>query len=153
MEIKPLGRKFFWVKSTGNIVAQRGEMSAGIESTKEEDFAVYVQLQGMNPDAIEMTTFEPGQYAENFAQASSWRFDPETGQIVFSYPDPNDPDPPVSVYQPPLTEQVKKLQEENTALKLALTELAESSESDKINMQLALAELAELVVGGGEKVG
>lgn len=146
---QPLGRRLFWVKSTGNIIAQRPELSMGIESTKADDFKVYTELKNYNPDEIEMTTFEPGQYAEDFAQAKSWRFDPETGQIVFYYPEPAE-EPQEPVYQPPLTDQVKKLQEENTALKLALAELAETSESDKIAMQLALAELADLIAGGDQ---
>ncbi|PAD72382.1 hypothetical protein [Paenibacillus campinasensis] len=123
--IEPLGRRFFWVKSTGNIVAQRGEMAAGIESTKEEDFAVYVELKPYDPDAIEMTTFEPGQYSEEFATASSWRFNPDTGEIEFAYPDPNAPtDPPV--YQSPLTQQVAELKSETAALNLAIIDVWET---------------------------
>lgn len=123
--IEPLGRRFFWVKSTGNIVAQRGEMAAGIESTKEEDFAVYVELKPYDPDAIEMTTFDPGQYAEEFETASSWRFNPDTGEIEFAYPDPNAPtDPPV--FQPPLTQQVAGLKSETAALNLAIIDVWET---------------------------
>ncbi|UYO04900.1 hypothetical protein [Paenibacillus sp. PSB04] len=110
-DIKPLGRKFFWVKSTGNIIAQRDERIEGIESTKEEDFEIYIELQGLDRDAIEMTVFEPGQYAEDFAQAKNWRFDPETGKIVFSYPDLNDPTPQEPLSQPPLTAQISELRE------------------------------------------
>ncbi len=40
------------------------------------------------------------------------------------------------------------LEAENTALKLALAELAETQEADKLATQLALAELAELMAGG-----
>ncbi|QOT13744.1 hypothetical protein JNUCC32_31145 (plasmid) [Paenibacillus sp. JNUCC32] len=123
--VEPLGRRFFWVKSTGNIVAQRNEMSAGIESTKEEDFAVYVELKPYEPDAIEMTTFEPGQYAEEFATASSWRFNPDTGEIEFAYPDPTNPEQP-PVYQPPLTAQVAELKAETAALNLAIIDVWET---------------------------
>lgn len=114
--IEPLGRRFFWVKSTGNIIVQRGEMSQGIESTKEEDFQVYIELKGYDQDAIEMTTFEPGQYAEDFAQAKSWRFDPETGKILFSYPDSNGPEPQEPIFQPPLTQQIAEVKTENESL-------------------------------------
>lgn len=146
-----LGRRFFWEIETGNIIAERREMSGSlVETTKEQDFGKYTELQGLDPNAIEMITFEPGQYAEDFARADSWRFDPETKRIQFRYPDPNEPEPPEPVYQPPLTEQVKRLQDENTELKMAIAELAETNESDKIDMQLALTELAELVAGGGQ---
>lgn len=125
---EPLGRRFFWVKRTGNIIAQRGEMAEGIESTKEEDFEVFRELKGYDPEAIEMTTFELGQYAEDFKKAKSWRFDPETGKIVFSYPGPNDPEPGQPVYQKPLTEQIKDLQEENKLLKVQNAALSDQTD-------------------------
>ncbi|MBU5444329.1 hypothetical protein [Paenibacillus sp. MSJ-34] len=121
-EIKPLGRRFFWVRTNGSIVAQRGEMSAGIESTKEEDFAVYQQLQGLDPDAIEMTTLEPGQYAEDFAKAKGWCFDPETKQIQFLFPDPNDPEAP-PVYRKPLSEELEETKSRITDLELTIAEM------------------------------
>ncbi|MFB4325998.1 hypothetical protein RB298_27110 [Priestia sp. BR_2] len=107
-EVKALGRRFFWVKTTGNIIAQRNEMLAGVESTKGEDFLAYIELRNYDPDAIEMTTFEPGQYAEDFEKASSWRFNPETGSIEFLYTDPDDPEQP-PVFQKPLSEEVEAL--------------------------------------------
>lgn len=106
--IEPLGRRFFWVKSTGNIVAQRNEMAAGVESTKEEDFAVYAELKQYAPEEIEMTTFEPGQYAEEFSIATSWRFNPETGEIEFSYPDLNESETQ-PLFRRSLTQEVDEL--------------------------------------------
>jgi len=138
--IEPLGRRFFWVKSTGNIVAQRGEMAAGIESTKEEDFAVYVELKPYDPDAIEMTTFEPGQYAEEFATASSWRFNPDTGEIEFAYPDPNEPEAP-PVFRKPLTEEIEELRQENILLKAQNSALTERTEF----IEDVIAEMAQQV--------
>lgn len=124
-EVKPLGRRFFWIKSTGNIVAQRGEMSAGIESTKEEDFEVYAELRELNPEAIEMTTFEPRQYEEDFERAKSWHFDPETGLIQFIFLDPDNPEVP-PVPQPPLTEQVAELKGRTEAAELAIMALMDA---------------------------
>lgn len=43
---------------------------------------------------------------------------------------------------------IEELQAENTALKLALAEMAETQQTDKQEMQSALAEIAELVGGG-----
>ncbi|BFH65054.1 hypothetical protein [Paenibacillus azoreducens] len=140
-EIKPLGRRFFWVKSTGNIIAQRSEMAAGIESTKEEDFDVYIQLRELDPNTIEMTTFEPGQFAEEFAKAKSWCFDPGTGKILFIYPDPDDSENPDPVPQPPLTEQIKKLQEENNLMKAQNTALSDRSDF----IEDVIAEMAQKV--------
>ncbi|MFU1797671.1 hypothetical protein ACM1RC_27655, partial [Paenibacillus azoreducens] len=72
---------------------------------------------------IEMTTFEPGQYEEDFAKAKGWCFDPETKQIQFLFPDPDDPDNPVPVPQPPLTEQLKDVKKENTSLKSRVSDV------------------------------
>lgn len=59
-KVEPLGWRFFWIKKTGNIVAQSHEMPVGVESTKEEDFDVYMELKQYDPEAIEMTTFVQG---------------------------------------------------------------------------------------------
>lgn len=50
--------------------------------------------------------------------------------------------------EPTPADKITALESENTALKLALAELAETQEADKLATQLALAELAELVAGG-----
>lgn len=44
---------------------------------------------------------------------------------------------------------IEELQAENTALKLALAEMAETQQTDKQEIQLAIAEIAELIAGGG----
>lgn len=119
-EVKTLGRRFFWVKTTGNIIAQRNEMPAGVESTKEEDFQAYIELQSYDPDAVEMTTFEPGQYKEEFEMATDWRINPDTGEIEFLFPDPDNPEEP-PVYRKPLTQEVDEL---NTTMGTLLLESA-----------------------------
>lgn len=139
-KIEPLGRRFFWVKSTGNIVAQRYEMAAGIESTKEEDFEAYIELKSYDPEAIEMTTFEPGRYKEEFAKAKSWLFDPETEQIRFIYPDPNNPETPMEPQQP-LTEQVANLKQKNTLLEAQNAALSERADF----IEDVIAEMADKV--------
>lgn len=123
--IEPLGRRFFWIKSTGNIIAQRVEMSEGIESTKEEDFEVYIELKGINPDAVEMTTFEVGEHAEDFRGSKSWRFNPDTKTIEFLRPDPNAPEPEVPIYQKPLSVEVELLKSADLDNKEAITTLYE----------------------------
>lgn len=129
--VSRLGHRFFWEIETGNIVVERSEMIGDlVETTKEQDFEKYTDLQGLNPDKIEMTTFEYGQYAEDFAQATGYRFDPTTGEIQFSYPDPNDPDPPDPIYRKPLSAEVD-------ALKTA-----------DLDNKEAIASLFEMVIGG-----
>ncbi|GIP20420.1 hypothetical protein [Paenibacillus sp. J22TS3] len=109
--VNRLGRRFFWDKVTGNIIAQRNEMEGAlVESTKEQDFALYAELAGYSPEAVEMTTFEYGQYAEDFSRSTSWRFDPSTKKIQFYYPDDSNPGEVLEPQQP-LTEQVTELRQ------------------------------------------
>jgi hypothetical protein len=139
----------FWRVDTGNIILERKEMNGPVfETTKEQDFETYTELKGLDPDKIEMTTFEYGQYAEDFKRASGYKFDPITKKIIIFYLDPNEPALPDPVHQTPLTEQIKELKAQNTELMLAVAELVKVNETDKIETQLAIAELANIVTGG-----
>ncbi|MHA7962886.1 hypothetical protein ACX93W_01990 [Paenibacillus sp. CAU 1782] len=142
-----IGRRLYFELETGNIILDAGERSGNvIETTVEQDFDSYVALSARVPETVGMLQLEYGQYAEDFAACNGYRVDPDTEQVLFSYPDPEEPEVPI--FQRPLTETVAVLESENTALKLALAELAETQEADKLATQLALAELAEIIVGG-----
>ncbi|MCM3598727.1 hypothetical protein M4D55_23490 [Metabacillus idriensis] len=45
-------------------------------------------------------------------------------------------------------DKISHLEDENTALKLAIAEAAEAHEKEKTETQLAIAELAEILSGG-----
>lgn len=47
-------------------------------------------------------------------------------------------------------EKIKRLEMENSGLKIALAETVEKQVNDKIELQLALAELIETTAEGGE---
>lgn len=97
-------------------------MPAGIESTKEEDFEVYSELKSYSPDAIEMTTFEYGQYAEEFDTATSWRFDPTTGDIIFSFEEIGGGNIEIK----PIPYELKELKDRTEANELAILALMDS---------------------------
>lgn len=120
-----IGRKIYYDLTTGNIILDTGERSGSVvETTLEQDFETYVSLSERNSNTIGHLQLEYGQYAEDFAQCNGYRVDPVTQQVLFSYPDPTEPEKP-PVYRPPLTEQVEQLESQNLMLMEAVADLYE----------------------------
>lgn len=94
------------------------------------------------PSTVGVIEIEYGQYAQDFASCIGWRVDVSGDEpvLVFSYPDPNDSVKP-PVYQPPLSEVVTTLEEENAllTLELAQTQLRlEQEEQEQASLLLEL---------------
>jgi len=125
-----IGRRIYYDLATGNIILDTGERSGDVvETTVEQDFAAYKSLAERVPETVGMLQLEYGQYAQDFATCSGYRVDVsgDEPKLVFSYPDPNDPEVE-PVYQKPLSEQVSQL------------------ESDKLTLMESMAELYEMVL-------
>lgn len=136
-----IGRKIYYELQTGDVILITPEKQSGINTTKEQDFAMYDALAVRNPEQVGVIQLEYGQYRRDFELCdSNVRVDLETGELRFSYP----------VFESPLSVKLEQLEQENTDIKLALAELAQTQEMDKTDIQLALAELADIIVGGGE---
>ncbi|PDO11564.1 MAG: hypothetical protein BLM47_00030 [Candidatus Reconcilbacillus cellulovorans] len=133
-----IGRRIYFDKQTGNVIVDTGERSgAVIETTVEQDFETYRALAERVPETVDYIQLEYGQFAEDFRECSGYRVNPETREIEFSYPDPNQPEAP-PVYQRPLSEQIARLE----------AELATAREERLAAME-AIAELYETLIGGG----
>jgi hypothetical protein len=120
-----IGRKIYYDKSTGNVILDTGEkMGAVIETTIDQDFETYEVLKQRVRDTVGVIQLEYGQYAADFAQCNGYRVNPETLELEFSYPDPQQPtqDP---VYQKPLTEQISELEQLLAQTNADLVSLAE----------------------------
>lgn len=136
-----IGRKLYYELLTGDVILITPEKISGINTTKEQDFAMYDVLSARNPEQVGVIQLEYGQYRRDFELCgNNVRVDLETGELRFSYP----------VFESPLSVKLEQLEQENTDIKLALAELAQTQEMDKTDIQLALAELADIIVGGGE---
>lgn len=123
-----IGRKIYYDKATGNVIVDTKEHSGFvIKTTKEQDFETYVQLSERNPETVGLLELEYGQYAEDFAEANGYRVNPETLELEFSYPDPNDPEQP-PVFQRPLSVEVEELRQENILLKAQNSAISERTE-------------------------
>jgi len=139
-----IGFKVYYEIETGEVILtipERTNVSA-VETTKEQDFAMFGVLAARNPDMVDFIQLPYGQYRSDFEIANSWKVDLKTGQVLFEYP----------IFDIPLSEQLQrlvteneKIKAENKELKLALAESVEAQQQDKIENQLAIAELAELI--------
>lgn len=119
-----IGAKIYFDKSTGNVILNTRDRTGDIvETTREQDFEVYVELSERVPETVEMVQLEYGAYAEDYAQGGViTRIDLESLKPLFTYPDPTDPETPQEP-QPPLTEQVTALKTENESLKSRVSDV------------------------------
>jgi hypothetical protein len=108
-----IGTKIYYDKATCNVLVRTSEMENGVvETTLEEDMEVFEELKGRAIDSIGLIQLEYGQYQQDFFESSgNFRINPDTLELEFSYPDPNEPDAP-QVFQKPLTEQIKQLEQQ-----------------------------------------
>lgn len=138
-----IGRRLYYDKATGNPIFDTGERSGDVvPTTIEQDFENYLALSQRVPESVGVIELEYGQYVEDFVACNGWHVDVSGDEpvIVFSYPDPSDPDAP-PVYRPPLSETVAALEAENAllALELAQTQLRlEQTEREQAALLLEL---------------
>lgn len=119
-------RKLYYDKLTGNILAHIPEQSNVVnvrETTIEEDFSTIKNLSERNEDSVGLLWLDYGQYSQDFAESNGYRVNPETKEIEFSYPDPNEEEPQEPVYQAPLSEEVKELKSRQDSTEDALLTL------------------------------
>lgn len=106
--IELIRRKLYFDNRTGRIIAHIPEQLnvKGVrETTVEEDFESLVLLKEIDKSFVGVLTLDIGEYNQDFAESNGYRVNPETQELEFSYPDPNEPEAP-PVYQAPLSEVV-----------------------------------------------
>ncbi|CAM3743502.1 hypothetical protein COLU111180_06200 [Cohnella lubricantis] len=122
-----VGMKIYYDLLTGEVIQPIGQRQGYVvETTREQDFATYAALAERVPEAVGMVQLEYGQYEQDFAECGgNFRVDisdPSEPKLVFSYPDPVDPDAP-PVYHPPLSVQVAQQQQTIDDLTAAIADL------------------------------
>lgn len=121
--MQQIGRKIYFDKTTGNVILDTGEMVGFVtETTIEQDFETYQVLKERVRDTVGVIQLEYGQYAEDFAQCNGYRVNPETLELEFSYPDPNQPEAP-QVFRKPLTEEVEETKQAIAELALLIAQM------------------------------
>lgn len=103
-----IGRKIYYDKATGNVLIDTGERAGSVvETTQEQDFAVYAVLAERVPDTVGVIQLGYQELGADFAASNGYHVDVSgaTPALVFSYPDPTAPaDPPV--YRPALSTEL-----------------------------------------------
>lgn len=125
-----IGRKIYYELQTGDVVLVVPEKFSGIQTTKEQDFAMYETLSCRVPETIGVIELEYGQYSSDFQTCNSVRVDLDTGGLLFNYP----------VFEQPLSVTVNALRAENTELR---------SRNEALNQQVADLEMAIAALMGG----
>jgi hypothetical protein len=111
-----IGRKVFYELTTGNIIIDTGERQGSVIATSiQQDIATFTALSERNRDTFDVMELPFGAYQQDFAECNGYRVNVETGELEFSYPDPNVPDAE-PVFVKPLSEEVKGIQSENAEL-------------------------------------
>lgn len=106
------GKRLYYDVTTGLIVFEIGEQRYDFEvsiMSVEQDIATFNTLSERNRDSFDVLELEYGQYAQDFAECNGYRVNPQTKELEFSYPDPNEPEQP-PVFQKALSEQIKDLE-------------------------------------------
>lgn len=120
-----MGTRIYYDKRTGEPFFSIGARSGDfMPSTVEQDIEKYRQLSERNRDTYDVLELEYGQYEQDFAESNGYRVNPETKELEFSYPDPNEPTAP-PVFQKALSEQIEELKAENLATMGAVAEVYE----------------------------
>jgi hypothetical protein len=125
-----IGRKIYYELQTGDVVLVVPEKFSGIETNKEQDFAMYETLSIRNPETVGVVELEYGQYSSDFQTCNSVRVDLASGDLLFNYP----------IFEQPLSVAVNALRTENTELR---------AQNQTLNQQVADLEMAIASLLGG----
>lgn len=104
-----LGRRIYHEIQTGNVILDIGERKGHVlPTTVGQDIQTYKALSERNRETFDYIELEYGQYAQDFAESNGYRVNPDTKELEFSYPDPNEPEVE-QPYQKPLSEEIEEL--------------------------------------------
>lgn len=166
-----IGMKIYYDKTTGNVILNTGEyVGRGyLETTEDQDFASYRELAQRVRETVSVLKLQYGQYSREFAQCDSYRVDPETGELVFTYlNEPNPLEGRMDAVEAGAADTAQQLADALTRLneteallvdtQVALTESYEELQAAKVELQetkqeavdaqIAITELFELVLAG-----
>ncbi|CAM3029842.1 hypothetical protein HP548_29425 [Paenibacillus taichungensis] len=121
-----IGRRLYYLKTTGEVIQDTGERTGWVvETTVEQDFATYLALQERVPDTVGMIQLGYGAYDADRAEGGIiTRIDLDKLEPLFAYPDPVDPETPQEP-RPALSKEVDALKQADLQNKEAIAALYE----------------------------
>lgn len=105
-----VGKKIYYDVSNGNVILTTSERQGYVVSTTlEQDIQSYQELSERNPETYDFIELEFGEFAQDFKECDGYRVNPDTKELEFNYPDPNQEQSQGPVYQKPLSKQINDL--------------------------------------------
>lgn len=104
-----IGRKVYYDVIDGEVILLTGLYGDGFKARSlEQDISTYKVLSERNVESFDVLELSYGQFENNLSESISYRVNPDTKELEFSYPDPNEPEGE-QPYQAPLSEQINQL--------------------------------------------
>lgn len=83
-----IGRKIYYELSTGNVIQDTGEREGSVvETTTEQDFAIYLPLVGLDASTVGCLELDYGTNTDKFLNCTSFKVNTETNTIEFTMPE------------------------------------------------------------------
>lgn len=141
-----VGRTIFYDIQTGSVLVDTGDRVGDvIYLSPTELVKVYIKLTERHRDTFDYIELEYGQYREDFLHATSYRVNPKTKELVFSYDKIEEDEEMEPIYQEPLTEKVARLEKESLITMAALADKHEETlQLKKMNEDLRQTTLIAL---------
>lgn len=98
-------RYLFYDNTNGEILVEEARNLIEYMPTVERVVAIYPRLSERDPTTYDVLVLSYSDYTQDFAECNAYRVNPETKELEFSYPDPNEPEVP-QPYIVPLSEQI-----------------------------------------------
>ena len=130
---KYLGKRIYYLKTTGDIVCEIGEAEGWVVENphelqkppmtkKEYDFKIYAELQKYNPDEVDYIELQFGEFKTEFAECTSYRVNVETKTLEFDYTPV--PEPPEVPHTPTVHERLDALEQVNAEQDMLIMEMS-----------------------------
>ena len=101
--------KIYFDVNTGEVLIHKKQIDSAFnvnQTTYQEDLETYRTLSERNSESFGYVVLPIDAYKQDFRESNGYRVNPDTKELEFSYPDPNQKEP---VFQEPLSTQVEGL--------------------------------------------
>lgn len=115
-------RYLFYDVLSGEILVNEARNRLNIMPTVERVIDIYPKLNERDSSTYDVLILNFEDYQQDFKESNGYRINPQTLELEFSYPDPNEPEAPQEFIKP-LSVEVERLKEEDLNNKEAIAEL------------------------------
>ncbi|MDF1510832.1 TolA protein [Bacillus phage vB_Bacillus_1020A] len=113
--------KIYYVKTSGEVIHQ-SRYNFNLEPNFDEDYESFKSLNSRTKESIALLVLRDGEYAQSFQEGTLFKVDPETQELTFEYPNPENPEEPI-IPNKPFEEQLAETIAYSVELDFRLTKL------------------------------